>query len=270
MVSSPPIVDAPVEAPIYLEPGPGDHILDGTQWASSTPDDPWDPVLLALDGGGIRGYTSLIILEAVMEQVAVWESKLRHNADALPPVRAQDLLPCHYFDFIYGTSTGGLIATMLGRLRMSIPQCLDIYRRVGESLFGRQRSRVPLTTKYHHRPLQDAVKEIVRSHCKQHLKAGECDGEDWFPWDSAIENRALVDFNNHICQAICLTAVHNGRIDEAHLLRTYDHRYVEIPNWISPYNEGADKLKIWQVTRATSAAPFYFDLLEAKLDDQHM
>ena len=25
-----------------------------------------------------------------------------------------ELLPCHYFDFMYGTSTGGLIATMLG------------------------------------------------------------------------------------------------------------------------------------------------------------
>lgn len=54
-------------------------------------------------------------------------------------------------------------------------------------------------------------------------------------------------------------------IDEAYLLRTYDHRYdPEIaPVWVTPYNEGADKLKIWQVTRATSAAPFFFKMLEA-------
>lgn len=28
---------------------------------------------------------------------------------------------------MYGTSTGGLIATMLGRLRMSADQCLEAY-----------------------------------------------------------------------------------------------------------------------------------------------
>jgi hypothetical protein len=33
--------------------------------------------------------------------------------------------------------------------------------------------------------------------------------------------------------------------------------------WVTPYNEGADKLKIWEVTRATSAAPFFFKMLEA-------
>lgn len=32
---------------------------------------------------------------------------------------------------------------------------------------------------------------------------------------------------------------------------------------MTPYNEGADKLKIWEVTRATSAAPFFFKMLEA-------
>jgi hypothetical protein len=36
----------------------------------------------------------------------------------------EELLPCHYFDFMYGTSTGGLIATtMLGRLRMTTTEC---------------------------------------------------------------------------------------------------------------------------------------------------
>ena len=54
----------------------------------------------------------------------------------------------------------------------------------------------------------------------------------------------------------------NGRIDLAYLLRTYDHHYASIPNWLKCYNSGADPLKIWQVTRATSAAPFYFDELK--------
>lgn len=47
--------------------------------------------LLALDGGGVRGLSSLMILEALMEQI---------NAHAPPK-------PCEYFDMIGGTSTGG-------------------------------------------------------------------------------------------------------------------------------------------------------------------
>jgi len=65
-----------------------------------------------------------------------------------------------------------------------------------------------------------------------------------------------------------LTATHNGKIDEAYLLRTYNHRYIDPPDWITAYNEGADKLRIGQVTRATSAAPFYFKALEADIHDE--
>ena len=47
--------------------------------------------LLALDGGGVRGLSTLMILEQLMETV---------NADTPPK-------PCDYFDMIGGTSTGG-------------------------------------------------------------------------------------------------------------------------------------------------------------------
>jgi len=220
-----------------------------------------DSETLVVTGGGVVG----------LHMTQAWKTPHR-AADAIPNGHTggptsdvENRLPCQYFDFIYGTSTGGLIGTMLGRLRMGVDQCLDIYIKVGEHLFGRQRSRIPLTTKYHHKPLEIAVRDIVKAHCKQHMRGGECDGEDWFPWDSDIQNKADVDFNKHICQSVCLTATHNGKIDEAHLLRTYNHKYVDIPNWITPYNEGADMLRIWQVTRATSAAPFYFDILEADI-----
>ena len=47
--------------------------------------------LLALDGGGVRGLSSLIILERLMESI---------DPDSPPK-------PCDYFDIIGGTSTGG-------------------------------------------------------------------------------------------------------------------------------------------------------------------
>jgi len=72
--------------------------------------------------------------------------------------------------------------------------------------------------------------------------------------------------------SICLTATHSGQIGEAYLLRSYAHTYNEktFPPWAITYNEGADALKIWQVTRATSAAPFYFDMLVADVRNERM
>lgn len=63
--------------------------------------------ILSLDGGGIRGFASLLILKDIMRGIA-------RRSDQ--PNRTP--LPCEYFDLICGTSTGGLIAIMLGRLRM--------------------------------------------------------------------------------------------------------------------------------------------------------
>jgi len=44
--------------------------------------------LLCLDGGGIRGLASLYVLKALLSKVG-------------------NPRPCHYFDMICGTSTGG-------------------------------------------------------------------------------------------------------------------------------------------------------------------
>ncbi|KAF9634266.1 Patatin/Phospholipase A2-related protein [Lasiodiplodia theobromae] len=265
-----------------------DDYSNGSEWAR-TVKDPWDPAILTLDGGGIRGYSSLLMVQQLMHEIAQWERKLemeeaaeaatrRKDGTSTPPFEPRtfnedELLPAHYFDFMYGTSTGGLIATMLGRLRMSVPQCLELYRQVGNDLFGTRRSVVPLTTKYRHKPLEEAVKEIVKRHCKTHPN-GTCDGNDWFPWNVEEEEDPVSSLvlrpGEQICHSICLTATHNERVNEAHLLRTYDHRYINVPNYITLYNEGADKLKIWEVTRATSAAPFYFKILEADIRGEIM
>jgi patatin-like phospholipase/acyl hydrolase len=64
------------------------------------------PRVLTLDGGGVRGMSSLLILRELMESIG-HKLGLAH----IPK-------PCDYFDLIGGTSTGGLIAIMLGLLRM--------------------------------------------------------------------------------------------------------------------------------------------------------
>ena len=54
----------------------------------------------------------------------------------------------------------------------------------------------------------------------------------------------------------------------AYLLRTYDHQYPNRLRFVTNYNTGAEKLQIWQVTRATSAAPFYFKSLIADIEGE--
>ena len=49
--------------------------------------------LLSLDGGGVRGLSSLAIHKRLMETI---------NPDSPPK-------PCDYFDMIGGTSTGGYV-----------------------------------------------------------------------------------------------------------------------------------------------------------------
>lgn len=62
------------------------------------------------DGGGIRGYASLLILRQIM----VLCLALEHAYDKMPDGYRYDHevdnelpLPCHYFDYMFGTSTGG-------------------------------------------------------------------------------------------------------------------------------------------------------------------
>jgi patatin-like phospholipase/acyl hydrolase len=64
------------------------------------------PRILSLDGGGVRGLSELVILRELMEDIASDQSL------------ASTPKPCDYFDLIGGTSTGGLIAIMLGSLGM--------------------------------------------------------------------------------------------------------------------------------------------------------
>ncbi|PBK88448.1 FabD/lysophospholipase-like protein [Armillaria gallica] len=80
--------------------------------------------LLSLDGGGIRGVSELFILNETMKCI-----QLRKNLPITPK-------PCEYFDLIGGTSTGGLIAIMLGRLKMSTEEALKSYNKMSSLVFG--------------------------------------------------------------------------------------------------------------------------------------
>ncbi|PVI00123.1 FabD/lysophospholipase-like protein [Periconia macrospinosa] len=104
---------------------------------SSVGHNPHAPLrLLSLDGGGVRGLSSLMVLDDLMESIAQEEKRLgrRPNNDTTA------LKPCDYFDLIGGTSTGGIIAVLLSRLRLDCKQCIRIYSTLAQQIFEHDRS----------------------------------------------------------------------------------------------------------------------------------
>lgn len=69
--------------------------------------------------------------------------------------------PYQYFDMICGTSTGGIIAIMLGRLKMTVEECIDAYLELGKIVF---KDSNPYTkrTQYDARVLESCIANVVK------------------------------------------------------------------------------------------------------------
>ncbi|KAF2402280.1 FabD/lysophospholipase-like protein [Trichodelitschia bisporula] len=121
--------------------------------------------LLTLDGGGVRGLASLMVLDDLMENIAREEKRLgiRKRDDQTRPK------PCDYFDLIGGTSTGGIIAVLLGRLQLDVRKCIEIYTKLAEQIFKRDRSitvggmKLPTgSTRFSGAVLEKAIKDALK------------------------------------------------------------------------------------------------------------
>jgi hypothetical protein len=112
------------------------------------------------DGGGVRGYSMLIIIQELMHRTYV---ECQGNA----PRRDQIPKPCDHFDLIVGTGTGGLIALMLGRLRLDLEQCKELYVRLTRMVFETDKTIAGIpyrSTLFKASKLEEAIKECVREH----------------------------------------------------------------------------------------------------------
>lgn len=179
-----------------------------------------------IDGGGIRGYSSLLILQALMTKIKdieqsqpagkeEWEGPADssyHPVDAVQATstdsgsisetsdvsstanKSSQFLLCHYFDYMAGTSTGGLIAIMLGRLRMNIDDCIEEYETLGKKVFAKGRlfhvkSIPPFwfpREKYNYRTLEEVIQTLID---RRIPKIGTFPGGKTFAFD---ENRCRV------------------------------------------------------------------------------
>ncbi|KAJ6180256.1 hypothetical protein N7519_010717 [Penicillium mononematosum] len=116
--------------------------------------------ILSLDGGGVRGYSMLILLQELMYRTYV-------ECEGKPPRRDQIPKPCDHFDLIAGTGTGGLIALMLGRLRLDLETCKEVYVRMTRKVFETDKTIAGIpyrSTLFKASKLEEAIRECVREH----------------------------------------------------------------------------------------------------------
>jgi hypothetical protein len=108
----------------------------------------------------VRGYSMLIIIQELMHRTYV-------ETEGKAPRRDQIPKPCDHFDLICGTGTGGLIAIMLGRLRLDLETCKEVYVRMTRRVFETDKTIAGIpyrSTLFKASKLEEAIKECVREH----------------------------------------------------------------------------------------------------------
>ncbi|KAK4938042.1 hypothetical protein LTR10_021449 [Elasticomyces elasticus] len=146
-------------------------------------------------------------------------------------------LPCHYFDFIAGTSTGGLIAMMLGRLRMTVGHCIEEYIELGGDIFGKPRMFNARSVLFWNRGKYEGsnVEKVV-----------EKVGRRYNPWvQNELWSPVLFKSPERLCKTMVFATEESEM--EPYIFRSYDHkRKAEVP----------------MLNQSHLAAPGYFNPLE--------
>jgi len=185
--------------------------------------------LLSLDGGGIRGLSELIMIRELMHRLKVKENATLESNGQLPLISLPK--PCDYFDLIGGTSTGGIIALMLGRLRMDVDIAIEQYNRLVEEVFSQPKRWG--NEKFKATKLEEVIKSII----------AKMTGDSEAP---LLEDGAAGGCRTFVCASNRLNM--NATIPV--LFRTYQS------------HETHTHCKIWEAARATSAVPKFFKEIE--------
>ena len=116
----------------------------------------------------------LIILQEIMHRTYV-------EIEGKAPRREQIPKPADHFDLIVGTGTGGLIALMLGRLRLDIETCKELYARMTRYVFETDKTIAGIpyrSTLFKASKLEEAIMEAVREHTESRLEGNDTSGSE--------------------------------------------------------------------------------------------
>lgn len=185
--------------------------------------------LLALDGGGIRGAMTLEVLEKI-------ESELQSRLG-----RGDDFVLADYFDYVAGTSTGAIIATCLS-LGMRIDAIRKFYVDSGPAMFNKANLlRRYFRNKFHDEKLAEKLRQIIRQ---------EADKQGIGPKPGENE----INLGTDALKTYLMLVLRNA---------TTDSPWPISNNPAAKYNDSTRSdcnlnLPLWQLVRASTAAPTYF------------
>lgn len=186
--------------------------------------------ILALDGGGIRGVFSLELLLHMQKMLRSHYG--RH-----------DLVLRDHFDFFAGTSTGAIIAACLA-WGYTVEQILDLYASYGGKMFQPIPWYMPWkkygVSRYNARPLSEMLQRIFSE-----------DGEGRVPALLGTDKLRAPDGT----LKLLLVVVRNNSTGSAWPVTNNPH---------AQYNSRAHEecnlnIPLYQLVRASTAAPVYFD-----------
>jgi len=151
--------------------------------------------------------------------------------------RGSDFRLCEYFDYIAGTSTGGIIAAGLAR-GMSTAQLIQFYQDYGSEIFEKANILKRLTSLYAADPLRKLLRKVFNA-------------EDDGSYDENAPDRTL--FPEHLK---CLLMIVTRNV-------TTDSPWPVSSNPDARYNDPTRpdcnlRIPLWQLVRASTAAPIYF------------
>ncbi|KAH8920297.1 FabD/lysophospholipase-like protein [Atractiella rhizophila] len=180
--------------------------------------------ILAIDNGGICTFSTLYMLEVIMLQVE----------DILAVPEGEEVLPCDVFDLICGTSTGGWIALMLGRLGMTVRQCICAYEQILQNVFAEEAPHSKDGYTYSAERLEAVFHKIIARYAPSPVSSSQLTMKD-----DAIEHRwRTFVVSKYESDAVVSTE-----------MRTYHVRAA---------GRSAATCTVWEAARATSSAPQFF------------
>jgi hypothetical protein len=176
--------------------------------------------LLALDGGGIRG---LITIEVLAEIERVLQQRLG---------RGDDFVLADYFDYVAGTSTGGVIATCIA-LGLRLDEIRSFYFDSAELMFEKASILKRLNYKFEDEPIAQKLRTVFKE------KTGE----------------EVTRLGSSSLRTLLMIVLRNASTDSPWPLSNNPQAKYNCPQDRPGCNLS---LPLWQVVRASTAAPTYF------------